>query len=87
MNIQVPPNLNPGVLSQLISAGINDWGGISPLTPDHVNPEAPWPHLERLRRETEKAEKIFERLTVYPEFASHLEHWVDPNETSRVGTC
>ena len=78
MNIQVPPNLNPGVLSQLISSGINDWGGISPVTPDHVNPEAPWPHLERLRRETEQSGKFLqERLTIYPEFASRLEHWVD----------
>jgi FO synthase len=46
MNIQAPPNLSPGVLPQLVDAGINDWGGVSPLTPDHVNPEAPWPHLD-----------------------------------------
>ena len=43
MNIQAPPNLSPGVYPRLIAAGINDWGGISPVTPDHVNPEAPWP--------------------------------------------
>src|SRR2546423_3538414 len=48
MNIQAPPNLNPEALRQLIDAGINDWGGVSPVTPDHVNPEAPWPHLDVL---------------------------------------
>ena len=46
MSIQAPPNLSPGVLPQIVAAGINDWGGVSPLTPDFVNPEAPWPHLE-----------------------------------------
>ena len=45
MNIQAPPNLSPGALGRLVAAGINDWGGVSPVTPDHVNPEAPWPHL------------------------------------------
>ncbi|MDH5751799.1 MAG: 7,8-didemethyl-8-hydroxy-5-deazariboflavin synthase CofG [Deltaproteobacteria bacterium] len=53
MNIQAPPNLNggdPGLWSRLLGAGLNDWGGISPLTPDHINPEAPWPHLEELER-------------------------------------
>ena len=52
MNIQAPPNLSPGALRRLIEAGINDWGGVSPVTPDHVNPEAPWPHLEVLERAT-----------------------------------
>src|SRR5215470_5338526 len=51
MNIQAPPNLNPGGLAEMIDAGINDWGGVSPVTPDHVNPEAPWPALDRLARE------------------------------------
>ena len=50
MNIQAPPNLNPDALAQMIAAGINDWGGVSPVTPDHVNPEAPWPALDRLGR-------------------------------------
>ena len=50
MNIQAPPNLSPGVLNRLVDAGINDWGGVSPVTPDHVNPEAPWPHLRVLER-------------------------------------
>ncbi|MDH3992982.1 MAG: 7,8-didemethyl-8-hydroxy-5-deazariboflavin synthase CofG, partial [Gammaproteobacteria bacterium] len=69
MNIQAPPNLSPGVLPQLIAAGINDWGGVSPLTPDHVNPEAPWPHLDQLSRETAAAGKFLEqRLTIYPDY-------------------
>ena len=50
MSVQAPPNLSPGVLSQIVAAGINDWGGVSPLTPDFVNPEAPWPHLDELAR-------------------------------------
>ena len=80
MNIQAPPNLSPGVLPQLISAGINDWGGVSPLTPDHVNPEAPWPHLERLAAETAAAGKFLEqRLTVYPAYVTRREQWLDRN--------
>jgi FO synthase len=78
MNIQAPPNLSPGVLPQLIFAGINDWGGVSPLTPDHVNPEAPWPHLEQLARETARAGKFLEqRLTIYPHYATAGERWLD----------
>lgn len=78
MNIQAPPNLSPGVLPQLIGAGINDWGGVSPLTPDYVNPEAPWPHLERLAAETAAAGKFLEqRLTVYPEYVTAGERWID----------
>lgn len=77
MNIQAPPNLSPGVLPQLVAAGINDWGGVSPLTPDHVNPEAPWPHLDKLARETEAAGKFLDqRLTVYPGFAQDPEKWL-----------
>jgi FO synthase len=79
MNIQAPPNLSPGVLPQLVNAGINDWGGISPLTPDHVNPEAPWPHLDNLARETAAAGKFLDqRLTIYPEFALDPDKWLDP---------
>ncbi len=80
MNIQAPPNLSPGVLEQLVSAGINDWGGVSPVTPDHVNPEAPWPHLEQLRRETERAGKCLEqRLTIYPDYVRESGRWLaDP---------
>lgn len=78
MNIQAPPNLSPGVLTQLVNAGINDWGGVSPLTPDHVNPEAPWPHLENLARETAAAGKFLDqRLTIYPEFAGNPDKWLD----------
>ncbi len=79
MSIQAPPNLSPGVLPQLVNAGINDWGGVSPITPDFVNPEAPWPHLEELRRETGNAGKaLHERLTIYPRYANDLDTWVAP---------
>ncbi|TDH35171.1 7,8-didemethyl-8-hydroxy-5-deazariboflavin synthase subunit CofH [Pseudohoeflea suaedae] len=79
MNIQAPPNLSPGALRQLVDAGINDWGGVSPVTPDHVNPEAPWPHLEELATETAKAGKVLtERLAIYPSHARDALKWVDP---------
>ena len=62
-----------------IAAGINDWGGVSPVTPDHVNPEAPWPHLERLAAETERAGHLLvERLTVYPRYVNQRAEWIDP---------
>ena len=78
MNIQAPPNLSPGALHRLIDAGINDWGGVSPVTPDHVNPEAPWPHLEMLERATNAAGKqLVERLAIYPTFARRADVWVD----------
>ena len=78
MSIQAPPNLSPGVLTQLVEAGINDWGGVSPVTPDFVNPEAPWPELERLARETADAGKfLHERLTVYPGYAIDGTRWLD----------
>jgi FO synthase len=79
MHLQAPPNLSPGALRQLVAAGIDDWGGVSPVTPDFVNPEAPWPHLEELRRETEAAgRELVERLTIYPEYALDPERWLDP---------
>ena len=85
MSIQAPPNLSPGVLPQLVNAGINDWGGVSPITPDFVNPEAPWPHLEDLRRETGIAGKaLHERLTIYPKYASDLDTWVAPEMHERL---
>lgn len=88
MNIQAPPNLSPGVLPQLVSAGINDWGGVSPLTPDHVNPEAPWPHLERLAAETAAAGKFLEqRLTVYPAYVQAGERWLDERVRPAVLRC
>ena len=69
VNIQAPPNLNAPYYEELLDAGINDWGGISPLTPDYINPEKPWPHLEQLRLRTEsKAFQLRQRLPVYPEF-------------------
>ena len=84
MPIQAPPNLTPDRFGALIRAGINDWGGVSPVTPDHVNPEAPWPHLERLARETAREGKVLtERLTVYPPYVRRLEQWVaEPLQTA-----
>jgi FO synthase len=85
MNIQAPPNLSPGALPRLVQAGINDWGGVSPLTPDHVNPEAPWPHLDKLAIETAAAGKFLEqRLTVYPSYVLEAERWVDPKVIPRL---
>ena len=85
MSVQAPPNLSPGVLPQIVDAGINDWGGVSPLTPDFVNPEAPWPHLDELTRETALAGKhLHERLTVYPAYAQALDTWVAPELHQRV---
>ena len=78
ISIQAPPNLNPGQLGQLIDAGVNDWGGVSPLTPDYVNPEAPWPSLAALRTATaERSKQLLPRLTIYPRYLRELE-WVDP---------
>ncbi len=69
VNIQAPPNLSAPYYDELLDAGINDWGGISPLTPDFINPEKPWPHLEQLRSRTEaKGYLLRQRLPVYPEF-------------------
>jgi FO synthase len=69
VNIQAPPNLSAPYYDDLIDAGINDWGGVSPLTPDFINPEKPWPHLEQLRLRTEaKGFRLRQRLPAYPEF-------------------
>jgi FO synthase len=74
MNIQAPPNLSAPYYEELIDAGINDWGGVSPLTPDFINPEAPWPHLRELERRTEsKGQTLKQRLPVYPEFIPQLQ--------------
>lgn len=71
VNIQAPPNLSAPYYEELVDAGINDWGGISPLTPDFINPEKPWPHLEQLRARTEgKGFALRQRLPVYPEFVA-----------------
>ena len=84
-NIQAPPNLSPGALPRLVAAGINDWGGVSPVTQDYVNPEAPWPHLDALARETAAAGKtLAERLTIYPAYAQAGERWLAPALRERV---
>ncbi len=78
MSVQAPPNLSPDGLQPIVDAGINDWGGVSPLTPDFVNPEAPWPHLDKLSADTAAAGKhLVERLTVYPKYAQRAAEWVD----------
>ena len=87
MNLQVPPNLSFEAFGRLASAGINDWGGVSPVTPDHVNPEAPWPHLEHLAHASAEAGlTLTERLAVYPEYALAASRWLDPALTPRVLT-
>ncbi|MHC5902387.1 bifunctional FO biosynthesis protein CofGH [Streptomyces sp. S6] len=78
-NIQAPPNLVDGEYERLIRAGIDDWGGVSPLTIDHVNPERPWPQIEELTRRSAAAGfELRERLCVYPEFVTRGEPWLDP---------
>jgi FO synthase len=73
MNIQAPPNLSDPHYSDLLDGGINDWGGISPLTPDFINPEKPWPHLQQLEQRTNaKGFALRQRLPVYPEFLEAL---------------
>ncbi len=77
MNVQAPPNLSPNQIELFLDAGINDWGGISPLTPDFVNPEAPWPHVERLGQRCARAGfELRERLAIYPEYID--DEWLDP---------
>jgi FO synthase len=81
-NLQVPPNLSYDEFPRLLDAGINDWGGISPVTVDHVNPEAPWPEVERLRAATEdRGLRMAPRLAVYPEYLADAERWLDPMVT------
>lgn len=78
VSVQAPPNLNDERLAELIDAGIDDWGGISPVTQDHVNPEAAWPEIERLEAICAKAGMpLVERLTVYPRFVAE-DGWLDP---------
>ena len=85
MNIQVPPNLSFAQFPRLLEAGINDWGGISPVTADHVNPEAPWPQIAVLERATAAAGyTLVPRLAVYPEYALTPEQWVDAGLVKRV---
>jgi 7,8-didemethyl-8-hydroxy-5-deazariboflavin synthase CofG subunit len=84
MNIQAPPNLSADGYERLAAAGLNDWGGVSPLTPDHINPERPWPGLADLRRRTESAgHELRERLAVYPQYATRST-FLDPRLAPRV---
>jgi len=77
MNVQAPPNLSPNSIELFLDAGINDWGGISPLTRDYVNPEAPWPHIEKLAERCLGAGfELRERLAIYPEYVD--DRWVGP---------
>jgi 7,8-didemethyl-8-hydroxy-5-deazariboflavin synthase CofG subunit len=84
MNIQAPPNLSAEGYDRLPAAGLNDWGGVSPLTPDHINPERPWPAVAELRRRTEAAGyALRERLAIYPEYARRPD-WVDARLHERI---
>ena len=81
--IQAPPNLIAGQYPLILAAGIDDWGGVSPLTPDHVNPERPWPQLDDLAAQTAAAGfELRERLTVYPGY--QREPWLDPRLAGHV---
>jgi FO synthase len=78
VSVQAPPNLtDPSQRSQLLEAGINDWGGVSPVTPDHVNPERPWPAIDALAATTSAGGKVLrERLAIYPRYAAEPDPWV-----------
>ena len=85
MSIQAPPNLQPGALGSLLRAGVNDWGGVSPITIDHVNPEAPWPHLAALEKETRASGRtLHERLAIAPAYASAPDVWLAPALATQV---
>ena len=85
VHVQAPPNLSPGVYEKLIGAGIDDWGGVSPVTPDHVNPEAPWPEIATLAERSARFGKILvPRLPVYPAYAGATERWLAPAIATRV---
>jgi FO synthase len=79
MNLQAPPNLSGARCAELLDAGINDWGGVSPVTPDHVNPEAPWPAIDELRRVTaSRGKTLVARLPSYPAYVRDAAKWHDP---------
>ena len=85
VHVQAPPNLSPGVYQALIGAGIDDWGGVSPVTPDHVNPEAPWPELEALAMRTAEMGKVLvQRLPLYPAWVAQPERWLHPKIAVKV---
>ncbi|MFF0774546.1 bifunctional FO biosynthesis protein CofGH [Nonomuraea wenchangensis] len=83
--VQAPPNLVDAEYALMLRAGIDDWGGVSPLTPDHVNPERPWPQIEELAARTAAAGfALRERLTIYPEYVLAGEPWLDPRLSAHV---
>ncbi|BFU46843.1 bifunctional FO biosynthesis protein CofGH [Krasilnikovia sp. MM14-A1004] len=83
--LQAPPNLIESEYDLLLRAGIDDWGGVSPVTPDHVNPERPWPQIEELaRRSAASGFELRERLTIYPEYVRRPEGWLDPRLAAHV---
>jgi FO synthase len=84
VSVQAPPNLSPADLTLLLGAGVNDWGGISPLTPDYVNPEAPWPHVAALAATCASAGfRLAERLAIYPPWVTRP-GFLDPSLRARV---
>ena len=86
VSVQAPPNLSPATYPRLLAAGLDDWGGISPLTLDHINPEKPWPLIGDLRRATEGAGLAFrERLAIYPAYAARAE-FLDESLRARVAS-
>ena len=85
MRVQAPPNLIDDEFGLLLRAGIDDWGGVSPVTPDHVNPERPWPQIEELARRSKVAGfELRERLTIYPEYVRRGDPWLDPRLRAHV---
>ena len=85
IRVQAPPNLVDDQYELMLRAGIDDWGGVSPVTPDHVNPERPWPDIAELARRTARAGfRLAERLTIYPEYVLAGEPWLDPRLTGHV---
>ena len=80
MNLQAPPNLMPSEYGRYLKAGINDWGGVSPVTPDHINPEADWPKIRELQSVSNSMGHILrERLSVYPDYLRDSVLWLDTN--------
>lgn len=88
INLQVPPNLSFERFAELLRSGINDWGGVSPVTVDHVNPEAAWPEVEHLaRRSAEMGFTLAARLPVYPAYVREAQTWIDAGLVDRVVRC
>jgi FO synthase len=87
IHLQAPPNLSDDI-GQLIDAGIDDWGGVSPVTSDHVNPERPWPELDRLRAITEERGYVLApRLTAHPEYVLNPSHWKSSSPRMTLSPC